>query len=121
MRLYPYKLTLACAVPHKGVDPDVINMIVRFLRGVGMVRFAYSCDREKSLNAMTEKACTQSGRHGTHADSEAVPGVFSYRCVRTLEEQTRTMLHARQAHGDPHSGVSPLASVDAPACVLHSQ
>ena len=78
MRLYPYKITLACAVPLKGVNTDVINMIVRVLRDMGLVRFAYRCDREKALNAMVEQACIQSGRMGSHADSEEVPGTYYF-------------------------------------------
>ena len=78
MRLYPYKIVLACAVPRKGMDPSVVSMIVKILRDVGLVHFAYRCDREKSLNAMIEQACIESGRRGSHDDSENVPSEFEY-------------------------------------------
>ena len=44
MRLYPYKLFFACAVPQKGVHNDVIREIVNFIRDAGLTHFAYRCD-----------------------------------------------------------------------------
>ena len=78
MRLYPYKLFLTCAVPHKGIDPMVVKMLVRFLHDVGLVHFAYRADRGKPLNAMIEQACVLSGRRGTHVDTEDVPETFAF-------------------------------------------
>ena len=49
MRLYPYKIFSACAVPKKGVDTMVIARIVRFIKDMGLVHFAYRNDREASL------------------------------------------------------------------------
>ena len=76
--LYPYSLFLACAVPHKGIDPSVIRMLVRLLRDAGLVQVAYSCDKDASVHAMNEQACMHSGRNVTHADSEDTPDSFSY-------------------------------------------
>ena len=64
LRLYPYKIFLACIVPRKGHHPDVVARVARFIRDMGLVHFAYKCDREASLNALVEEAISRTGRTG---------------------------------------------------------
>ena len=73
MRLHPDKLVLACAVPKKGYDILVINRIVRFLKDMGLVHFAYRCDREVALNSLIEEACARTGRTGFHGKADGPP------------------------------------------------
>ena len=142
MKLYPWKIFLACGVPKKGIDQSVISRISRFIREMGLVTFVYRCDREASLNAMLEEAISRTGRAGRHfprgSDASSFPlpiaeveddepdavtvhhevpaghitlsaapelthpgesqsNGLAERAVRTLEEQTRTMLTALEA------------------------
>ena len=73
LRLYPYKIFMACIAPHKGVDPLVIRMVTKFVRDMGLVHFAYRCDREAALNAMIEDAINKAGRTAqrVHSDDPA--------------------------------------------------
>ena len=64
MRLYPFKIFLACICPRKGYDPDVVRMVSKFIKDMGLVHFAYKCDREISLNSMIEEAISKTGRTG---------------------------------------------------------
>ena len=70
LRLYPYKLFLGLVAPHKGVDPLVVKMVAKFIKDMGLVHFAYRCDREASLNAMLEEAISMSGRTGRRVHTD---------------------------------------------------
>ena len=69
---------MSCAVPKKGVDPLVIQMMVRFIRDMGLVHFAYRNDREASFNAMIEEACARTGRTGRPVKNDNVDASFPY-------------------------------------------
>ena len=73
MRLYPYKIFFATAVPRKGAEPLLVARVARFIREMGLVHFAYRCDREHSLNALVEQACAKAGRAGFAVTSD-LPG-----------------------------------------------
>ena len=64
MKLYPYQITFASGVPRKGSDPLVIQRLARFIKEMGLVHFAYRCDREAALNSMLEDAIARAGRTG---------------------------------------------------------
>ena len=66
MRLYPYKIFLACGIPKKGIDALVISRISRFIREMGLVHFAYRCDRETALNAHRRSRCTHRKNSTSH-------------------------------------------------------
>ena len=71
MRMYPYKIYYACAVPHNGVDPLVTKHIAKFLWATGVHRFVDRCDRESALNSMLECAISETARHGVWVDDDA--------------------------------------------------
>ena len=64
MRLYPYGINMAIVVPRKGAHPCVVVRIARFVKELGLVHFAYRCDREISLNTTIEEASAKTGRVG---------------------------------------------------------
>ena len=78
MKLYPYHLFLACGVPKKGLDPLVVSRISRFIREMGLVHFAYRCDREASLNAMLEEAISRTGRTGKRFSPDSSDNNFPF-------------------------------------------
>ena len=62
MRVYPYKLFLATAVPKKGVELSVIREIVNFIRDSGVTHFVYRSDREAAICTMIDEAVSMLGR-----------------------------------------------------------
>ena len=46
MRLYPYRLCLACGVTRRGTDPSVISRTARLINESCLDNFAYRCERE---------------------------------------------------------------------------
>ena len=73
IRVYPYKLFLCCVVKTKGHDSAVVGRLVRFIKDCGLTHFTYRSDREPSIMAMFDDACSVSGRHGTKDTSADVP------------------------------------------------
>ena len=66
-RLCPYRVFFVCVVPRKGVHPQVVERLARFLNEAGLVQFSYRSDKEPSIIAMFEEACKLSGRQGNDA------------------------------------------------------
>ena len=64
MRLYHYRIFFSTIVPKKGYHADVIARVARFIKEMGLVHFAYRCDREASLNLLVEEAIARTGRTG---------------------------------------------------------
>ena len=58
------------------MDPLVINMISKFIRDMGIIHFAYRCNREATLNSLLEIAIAKTGRtaNRVHADDPEDPG-----------------------------------------------
>ena len=76
VRVYPYKLFMACVVPSKGRDPLVVDRLVRFIKECGLTQFTFRSDREPAIMAMMDEACSLSGRNGKKdtaiSDSNAI-------------------------------------------------
>lgn len=49
LRLYPYKLYDAVAIPRKGTDQSVISYISRVICTCGVLKMAYRCDRRRKM------------------------------------------------------------------------
>ena len=64
IRVYPYKLFFVCVVPVKGRDPRIVQRLERFIKECGLVHFTFRSDREPSIVAMLEEACSLAGRRG---------------------------------------------------------
>ena len=64
MKLYPYKIYVACAVKQKGPDPLVVARIAQFLKDMGLQHFSYRSDKEPSIISMMEEACARASRRG---------------------------------------------------------
>ena len=71
MRLYPYKLFCATAVPRKGVELSVIRKIVNFIRDAGVTHFVYRSDREAAICSMIDEAVSMLGRFARRVTSDA--------------------------------------------------
>ena len=70
MRLYPYKVYFACVTLQKGLHWHLVHRIAQRLDDTGLLRFAYKCDREASINTMLEAACLESARKGVRVKSD---------------------------------------------------
>ena len=73
IRVYPYKLFFVCVVPMKGRDPRVVQRLERFIKECGLVHFTFRSDREPSIVAMIEEACSLAGRRGLRDSGPAQP------------------------------------------------
>ena len=71
LRLLPYRITFAMAVPSKGPDPRVVARIARFIRECGLLHFTYRSDREPSITSMFEDACRAAGSQGKVEKADA--------------------------------------------------
>ena len=107
IRVYPYKLFLACSVPCKGRDPMVVNRLARFIKDCGLTHFTYRSDREPAIMAMMEEACALSGRNGTKdatiSDAEAIS---HYDLVDDGMPGVTTLAKELSIGDDPHTASS---------------
>ena len=78
MRLYPYRICMACCVPRKGGDPDVVKRIVNFIRDCGLTHFVYRSDREAAITNMIDEAASLLGRSCQRVTSDTDPKVVAY-------------------------------------------
>ena len=56
----------------------MVRRLVRFIRDAGLTHFAYRCDREASVTAMIDEACSILGRSCQKVTSESDPSSFQY-------------------------------------------
>ena len=103
MRLYPYKIFLACAVPKKGIDTLVTLRIARFIRDMGLVHFAYRNDREASFNAMIEEACARTGRTGKPVAQDDIATDFPYPVAPEQDDEPDAPTHPAPASSSKHA------------------
>ena len=67
LKLYPHKILFSCVVASKGPDPLVVGRLVKFIKDTGLMHFAYRSDKEPSIIALIEEACSRAGRRGVPA------------------------------------------------------
>ena len=70
LKLYPHKMFFSCVVASKGPDPLVVGRLVKFIKDAGLMHFAYRSDKEPSIIALIEEACSRAGRRGVPAKVE---------------------------------------------------
>ena len=84
LRLYPYRLFYAIAVPAEGSPPGLASFIAKFIRTTGVLCLAYRADRESALGTILDDAIMASARQGVrlHNDDGPAPADFSSGCRR---------------------------------------
>ena len=87
LRLYPYKLYYGIAIPKKGIDPNVVKFVAKFLRVTGILKLAYRCDRELSLNAMLESAILDAAREGVKVYDDRGPDPSTFDVAQEEEDE----------------------------------
>ena len=70
MKLYPFRMRFACAVPYKGPEPLVTARIAKWITNSGLTHFPYRSDKEPAMIAMLQQACALAGRKGVHIKSD---------------------------------------------------
>ena len=66
LKLYPFRVLFACAVPKKGVDELTIKKVSKFLVDMGLTHFAYRSDKEPGVVALPQAVCQETGKQGEH-------------------------------------------------------
>ena len=65
----PHNIFFACVVASKGPDDLVVGRLVKLIKDTGLMHFAYRSDKEPSIIALIEEACSRAGRCGVPAKS----------------------------------------------------
>ena len=71
VKVYPYKIILACVVDMKGPEKVIVDRIAKFIQNLGLINFVYRSDREPALLSLLDEAVKESGREGGQRDPEA--------------------------------------------------
>ena len=110
MRLYPYKLFFAMAIPMKGVHMSVIRCIVNFLRDAGVTHFVYKSDREAAIASMIDEAVSMLGRFArrVYSDQDATDHGLPIAAIDDDEPDAPTIVPVSEAPQGPVVAVPEL-------------
>ena len=65
-------------MPVKGRDPRIVQRLERFIKECGLVHFTFRSDREPSIVAIIEEACSLAGRRGLRESNSSTGHMVSH-------------------------------------------
>ena len=94
LRLFPFKLFYAIAVPAKVSHPEVATRLASFIKDIGLMICCYRSDTEPAICSMIEDACAKAGR--TRGQRGMLVESASNSCQSTRKEPPRQYPSAHQ-------------------------
>ena len=103
-KVLPQRVMFAMALDQKGANPENVTRLAKFIKNIGLTRFAYRSDQERAVIALIDSAALEANRQavkeGTNeaivaasensSVGESASNGAAERAVQSFEDMTRT-------------------------------
>ena len=104
-KVVPQRVTFAMGLDHKGAAPENVTRLAKFIRDIGLTRFAYKSDQEKAVIALIDAAALEANRRAIPEETteeivaasdvssigESASNGIAEKAVQTVEDMMRTL------------------------------
>ena len=104
-KVMPQRVVIAMGLDQKGATPENVSRLAKFIRSIGLTRFAYKSDQEKAITSLIDAAAIEANRtaipEGPTEDivaaselssvGESASNGLAERTVQSAEDMMRTL------------------------------